>query len=357
MHNPRTILRIRFLLEYLLLRCAGAFCRLFPRRTSLALADRIGDMACYCFPVRKQLAMQNLQQAFPEKNFADIRRIVRGVYRNFARTAVEHLRLAKMTPSDLLQIVNIEGEEHLQEALARGQGVIFAGGHFGNWEYMFMALAAAGYPHHAVVANINNRFINNIICAHRHKMGVNLLPKKGSLPEINRILKNNGIVTLLIDQDARRRGIFVDFLGRPASTSKGPAKLTLAHNATLLFVIPVRNPDHSITIKIRTINTQEHTMTESRAIQELTQLCAHVLEEYVRRFPDTKIPDGQAKRDKTNVIALTGSEAIPDISLPTPIILFFACPKEKDTLRLSLRLPSCGHKKRSRTESVRPPFV
>lgn len=286
MHNPKTILRVRFLLEYLLLKSAGAFCRLFPRRTSLVLADRLGDLACYCFPVRKRLAVENLQQAFPEKRPAEIRRIVRGVYRNFARTAVEHLRLAKMTPSDLLQLVNIEGEEHLQKALARGQGVIFAGGHFGNWEYMLMALAAAGYSHHAVVANINNRFVNDIICSHRRKMGVNLLAKKGSLPEINRILKNNGIVTLLMDQDARRRGIFVDFLGRPASTSKGPAKLTLAHNAALLFVAPMRNPDHSITIKIRTIDTQRASETETVAIQELTQLCSHALEEYVRRFPE-----------------------------------------------------------------------
>lgn len=275
-----------YILEYILLIGVTFFLRMLPRRVALFTAARLGDLSYYCIPFRRKLVIDNLARAFPEKPPHKIARIARAVYRNFGKTAVEHLRLPGMDKTDLLEIVRIEGEEHLQEAFGRKQGIILAGGHFGNWEYMIAALAAAGYPVNVVAADMNNPYVNRLIRSNRIKMGVNLLPKKGSLEKIVQILTDNGLIILLMDQDARKRGVFVDFFGRPASTPKGPAKLALSYGAALLFAIPQRNNDQSITIKIEKIEVNGFDKTDANAVPVLTQHCSQTLEKYVRNVPE-----------------------------------------------------------------------
>jgi KDO2-lipid IV(A) lauroyltransferase len=50
-------------------------------------------------------------------------------------------------------------------------------------------------------------------------------------------------VALVADQDARSRGLDVTFLGRAASTFRGPARLALATRAPLVFGVALREED------------------------------------------------------------------------------------------------------------------
>ena len=53
-------------------------------------------------------------------------------------------------------------------------------------------------------------------------------------------LRDGRVVVLASDQDALERGVFVPFLGRPASTFRGPARLALRHDVPLFFGVLVR---------------------------------------------------------------------------------------------------------------------
>jgi KDO2-lipid IV(A) lauroyltransferase len=50
------------------------------------------------------------------------------------------------------------------------------------------------------------------------------------------LLKRGQNVGLLVDQDARKTGVFVDFFGRPASTTPTPARLAIYTGAPIAFV-------------------------------------------------------------------------------------------------------------------------
>ena len=58
-------------------------------------------------------------------------------------------------------------------------------------------------------------------------------------------LHANGCVAIVADQDAGRRGVFVDFFGQPASTPPGPAELCVRTGASLVVGYLVRGADGS----------------------------------------------------------------------------------------------------------------
>lgn len=92
---------------------------------------------------------------------------------------------------------------------------------------------------------------------------------------------------MLSDQDAGRTGIFVEFLGRPASTPYGPARFALAAGAPLLPGVAVRHPRgrHELVIAPRIPAPPAGTAPDDAA-RLLTQGYTRVFEEFIRRHPD-----------------------------------------------------------------------
>src|SRR5262249_26371726 len=57
-------------------------------------------------------------------------------------------------------------------------------------------------------------------------------------------------VAMVGDQDARRQGVFVPFLGRPASTALGPARIALATGVPIIMGFVMRQPDGRMVLEI-----------------------------------------------------------------------------------------------------------
>ena len=54
------------------------------------------------------------------------------------------------------------------------------------------------------------------------------------------VLQSGRVLSLLADQDAGQRGLFVDFFGRPASTHKAIALLAIEHQAPVVVGVARR---------------------------------------------------------------------------------------------------------------------
>ncbi|MDH3224235.1 MAG: lysophospholipid acyltransferase family protein, partial [Gemmatimonadota bacterium] len=94
-------------------------------------------------------------------------------------------------------------------------------------------------------------------------------------------------VGILGDQDARKAGIFVDFFGRPASTARGPAVLSLRAGAPLVLAVAIREegakPRYSVYFEPL---DQPRTGNLDRDVATLTQAYTHRLEAFIRRYPE-----------------------------------------------------------------------
>jgi KDO2-lipid IV(A) lauroyltransferase len=89
-------------------------------------------------------------------------------------------------------------------------------------------------------------------------------------------------VALVADQDAGRRGIFVPFLGRPASTFRGPARLALTCAVPLFFGAVVRVEDGYAAV----LEHIEAPTPGPDAEAELTRRWVSRLQSRVERMPD-----------------------------------------------------------------------
>lgn len=276
---------IRYYLEYKALAAIGKLLQVMPRRLALAFGRRAGDLIYYCIPIRKKITLEHLRLAFPEKKEGERRDIARKAYQSLAMNSFEHLCLDGLSTDQLLDIVTFENETLLREAFDRGKGVIFVGGHFGNWEYMGGAISAKGYPMAYVVSSIANPHIDTIVNRNRQEMGIEILPKGMTVRSILKTLKNNGGMALLMDQDSGRNGVFIEYFGRKCSTPKGPALFALKTGASMLFVSAVRQPDSSIKAVVEEVAIDYSKGTTEDNIFAVMQECTRMLEKYVRSHP------------------------------------------------------------------------
>lgn len=278
--------QVRHFIEYQILIGLGFFIRGLSRPTILRLGRLVGDFIYYCVPVRKAIVLDHLEQAFPEKSVAEIKKIARGTYQNLGMNVLEHLRIPTLSDEEIRGVVDLADEEILVQALNRKRGVIIVGGHFGNWEYSSSALSANGYRFGVVVAKVSNKYIDNRINEHREKTGGVMIPKRSSTKAVIKMLRENGTVGMLIDQNQKRGGVFVDFFGRPCSTAKGPALLALKTGAAIIFFAAIRQPDTTIKVAFEPIDIDYQAGATEENIHDIIQRCTSRLEHYSRLYPD-----------------------------------------------------------------------
>jgi len=107
-------------------------------------------------------------------------------------------------------------------------------GHLGNWELVGLAVCHAGHPLHSLARPIENPWVDRYLHGFRTQTGQRIIPKYHALGEMIRVLQRNEILIIQVDQDARSHGVYVDFFGRPASTHRSPALLSLKYGTPIV---------------------------------------------------------------------------------------------------------------------------
>ncbi|MDD9975248.1 MAG: hypothetical protein OXU27_14635, partial [Candidatus Poribacteria bacterium] len=223
----------------------GWWCRRLPKRWAMQLGKGIGLLFYHLVKKRRDIALGNLKIAFGSHLTTSKRtEICKASFINVGKTCIEFLRFPKLNAENIWNEVSVDGAENLHAALAEGKGAIVFLPHFGNWELLSLVYGAL-IPNRAkaIAFPIKNTFLNAYIWQHREQMSLKLIPRKRAIRETLGALKNNEAVGFFADQNAGTEGVFVNFLGKPASAARGPAVLARKTGAPLLFSLSVRQPD------------------------------------------------------------------------------------------------------------------
>jgi len=235
----------------------------------------------------RRTVIANLSLAYGEKLTARQRRkLTRGVFVSLGRGLFELINLLGSGTSPLAMVAEFEGEEHLRAALAKGKGCLVLTAHLGNWQLLPLFLTAHGYRGTAVARELYYPPLSKLYWQRTRDKGLALLERKGSMLQTMRVLKENQILGLVVDQDTQVESVFVDFFGHAAKTPAGPAKLSYASGAPIVPIFITRRQDG----RHRVVAEPELALAgkrndESKLLADVA-LYNEVIERHVRANPD-----------------------------------------------------------------------
>lgn len=236
------------------------------------LARRIGPQLKW-----HRIAAANLRHALPERA-GEHEHILAGMWDNLGRTLAEYPWLHTKTFADRVAITPAD-----RAILARGGGVLYAGGHLGNWEVAPLCSALAGAPLSLVYRHISNPLVERMLRRIRGRYAIGLFEKgqrgaRGAL----RTLKEGQPLGLLIDQ-RMNEGIALPFFGQPAMTATAIAEFALRYRTPLFLARAVRENGARFRFEMREIALPES--SDSTAVEAVMLTLHAVLEGWIREYP------------------------------------------------------------------------
>ena len=272
--------------EFALARSLEQAVSLLPERAADRFGARVGR-AIHALGIRRDTVEENLRIAFPQRSAEWLESTTRAAYEHLGREAAAMLRLSKLDPKAVIAKTITHGWEELEDALSLGRGIILVTGHYGNWEIAAAAVAARGLPIGAIVRRQGNRLVDERLQQLRRNLGVETIYQGQAPARVPRILRSNGVVGIVGDQDARRSGVFVPYFGRLASTHRGPALFALRLGAPVFSCIARRLPGSDVRYEVRGRRVAfEPTGNVDEDVRALTTELSRRLEEEVRVAPE-----------------------------------------------------------------------
>lgn len=273
--------------DYLLLRLVMALAAPLSLRALQRLGRRLGLFAWRFMPFRRRVVLENLEAAFGHELDAHRRRaLAREFYAQLGTTLLEFCGFWRLTREEIDSLIEVSGREHLDAALSHRRGAVLVSGHFGNWELVAAWLAGAVGAVRFLVKSQANQRVDRLQNDLRRRVGVAVIRVDTSPREMIRTLRQGGVIGLLGDQDAGSGGLFVDFLGRPASVFRGTAGLAWRQRCPVVTGFLIRLPDGRHRLEISAPLLPDADWSEEQAIVAITRWHTRQLEEAVRRHPE-----------------------------------------------------------------------
>jgi len=178
--------------------------------------------------------------------------------------------------------VDVDGAADLLARADGRHGAVLVFGHLGNWELAGGVLARLGFPVTAVAQRQPgaDRRLN----AMRAGLGTDIVDRRESPRVLLKKLSEGNLLALVADQHATSGAVRLDFLHRPAWTTLGPARLSIAAGVPLLFCALVRE-GRGYHFHMRSLGAPDPAPGETPELA-LTRVWVEALEEAIRAQPE-----------------------------------------------------------------------
>lgn len=230
--------RIKYYLLYRLVKGLLFLSSITPRRLMLHNCGFLGKLAYYLVGDARKKTLRHLQMVYGGSvSEKEIEKMAKRVFVMIGKNAADIFRSVNMFEmEDFKKVVQISGQEHLEEALKSQQGVIVLTAHVGAFELVGTYLALMDYKPQIIGTQQKDPRLNQLMMENRRRRGAEAIERGKDTLKVVRNLKSGGVVAMLIDQDTKVKSVFVDFMGMPASTPIGAALFALRTGAK---VVPV----------------------------------------------------------------------------------------------------------------------
>ena len=236
---------MRYWLEYIPFIVIATIVRALPRSTALAFGGWLGRIGKSVQSRRVRISSENLRGAFPEMPADEVAAIIDKMFIHLGKSFIDMLRLdLYRTDADKETYFELEGQDHIDEALELGRGCIILTGHVGFWECGNFTMPKMGYDFGVVAKPMRNPLVDEYFKRMRTATGSYIINSRKGARVILKALKKNHCVGLLLDQHIGGKGsVTVPFFGRPAHTTAIITQMAIRYQVPVVPVFAYRRED------------------------------------------------------------------------------------------------------------------
>lgn len=257
---------------------------LLPWRVLYILSDGIYLLVYYIIGYRKEVVMNNLAIAFPEKSDAERIAIAKKFYHNFVDSFIETIKLLTISEKTLRRRFsgNIEVLNGLYES---GQNVQIVTGHYFSWEFANLGVSLdSKYPFVVVYMPLSNKIFDRMIYKLRSRFGSLLIPATDFRNNFHKYIRSQYALILVADQNpgGPEKAYWTPFFGKPAPFVRGPEKGARVNNAAIVYVHFYKVKRGYYRIDMELVTTDPKSYPDGT----LTKLLVNKIEASVKEIPD-----------------------------------------------------------------------
>ena len=268
---------------YILLKIVSLAFKIFPRSFALLVGRALGSFFYYFIPLRKSIAMKNLDIAFPDWDFNKKKSLLHSCYCHYGMVLADFFRLPKVTQKQDKTIVHIPSES--LGLFKQNHGGIILSGHIGNWEYIGPSLGINNIKCAGIAQIQRNSTSNQFFNELRGSDNVKVIPADGGSEIMIQTILDGHYLGLISDQNAGEKGTQAQFFNKSVSVPKGAAAFHMKTNSPILVGFCILCGDYSYHLSFQELDVQGLPEKSNEIIVEINQRYSKLLEEAVREYP------------------------------------------------------------------------
>jgi KDO2-lipid IV(A) lauroyltransferase len=226
---------VRDWLLYVAVRILVVFLYLFDVETNLRFACFLGRLLWKHYHRGRQRALENLRASFPGQSEEWIWQTGRRSFEQIVMLTIDVLFTPRLVKKyNWREYSRYKNAEHAKWLMQERKGLLMVTGHYSNFEITGYLMGLFGFDLYSIARPLDNKYLNRFLYGVRERRGQKIIDKKGAAELMPQIVARGSTLGFIADQDAGKKGVFVDFFGRKASTYKSIGLVALTYNLPIV---------------------------------------------------------------------------------------------------------------------------
>lgn len=256
-----------------------------PMRILYLKSDFLYLILYYIIGYRKDVVLNNLSLAYPEKNLKEKKAISKAFYKHFTDSFIETIKGLSISEKEIKKRYSYSNPELVNDIIAEGKSIALTRAHHANWEWCINMPLFLNCKVKSAYTTISNPYFNKLVKASREKFGMDCYPSSRSVREIHQDYRNKsqGVYNLVSDQSPQLHTAtyWTNFFGVYVPVFTGPEALAKKFDLAVVNCVTTKIKRGYYSTEFQLITKKPKELKD----HEITDRYLHLTEEIVKKQP------------------------------------------------------------------------
>ncbi len=211
---------------------------ILPMRFLYVISDLLYLLIYHVIGYRKNVVINNVKLAFPDKKDEEINDITKHFFKHFVDLLMESIKAFSISEKEIKKRYTLKNPEVLNKLITEEKSIALVGAHIANWEWFFSAPLYFKTNMYGTYSKLANPYFDKAIQKSRARFGGIVIKTSETIKTISNNHKNNtkGVYILLSDQSPtiQKTLYWRSFLGIDVPVHTGAESLAKKYQLTVV---------------------------------------------------------------------------------------------------------------------------